>query len=877
MRKRVFSIIIAFTLLFCNVFTVYADDVLSGDAINENLLQKIDFSYYSMADSTTTCYYTNDYFSESSYVYNQSLATMSLSLAFSAFGSSDGEEGDYTEKSSNAKELLEKIGVPSENIEVNSWYTVKPTQDSVGVIAGNMPIKVNDEEYTLVAIAVRGAGYEREWSSNFTIGTVGQHKGFSEGKEIVLEFLRGYFKNQNISGKVKLWITGYSRGAAIANLVSGAIDDGAVLDDDITYGLDDFYSYTFETPAGAFTDDLEGTSRYENIFNIINPNDPVPFVAPFEMGFSRYGVDIYTPTAESNPESYEEQKAKMLEFYFNFDGITGYTVDDFQMKKLGMKNWLPGGEKIEYIVDDTDNDYSQNVFLSKYITILSNEFLVNREKYVANYEAEIREICSVIFGCSGEQQKILMESLVSQAQADWGALAWAYVWNAGLNPWGEKEDALQMVSDWLKKAIDDAGITDYDEAVVNSAGIAIGDLMIALVTSHPNYFSTAVMNVEKLAEAHYPELCFAWMKSLDINYTNVNIEYTLNKNAYRIVYLDGNADMNVYKENGTAVASFVDGEAVSIDGYDYSYGLDNGFKYVILPIDQTYNVVINNSDGELSYAVKEYNASVGYTRVVEFNSISASESELIKGVIPSYSTEEIESGAAYGSSVEYTLSTQSKNIEKTNDISRNSEFDIKVVTSDESCGTVKGGNVYKYGEKAVLEAEAEYGYEFLGWYENDILVSENEIYEIKAYDNHTFVALFQSKELTPKEGNGISVVDGKIYGMWDKLTLEATKELFVDSDFLETNADRFMGTGSQIRYYNKTYTVVIIGEVDGDGEITSTDYMRIKGNLNGTLTMEEIYKEASDVDNDGVLSSTDYLRIKSYFLGDFQLYSNKIA
>ena len=91
MRKKVFSVIIALTLLICNVVTIYADDVLSGNIINENLLQKIDFSYYSMADSITTCYYTNDYFSESSYVYNQSLSTMSLSLAFSAFGSSEAQ------------------------------------------------------------------------------------------------------------------------------------------------------------------------------------------------------------------------------------------------------------------------------------------------------------------------------------------------------------------------------------------------------------------------------------------------------------------------------------------------------------------------------------------------------------------------------------------------------------------------------------------------------------------------------------------------------------------------------------------------------------------------------------------------------------------
>ncbi len=872
--KKIISVVVAAILLFCNVLTIYANDVLSGEAINKNLLQRIEFSYFSQADSTTTCYYTNDYFSESAYIYNQSLATMSLSLAFSAFGSIDGEEGDYTQKSSNARELLEKIGVPSENIEVNSWFNVKPTEDSAAVVAGNMPIKVNNEEYTLVAIAVRGAGYEKEWASNFTIGTVGQHQGFSEGKEIVLDFLKEYFKNQDISGNVKLWITGYSRGAAIANLVSGAIDDGEVLDDDITYTLDDVYAYTFETPAGALTVDVEGVSKYENIFNIINPNDPVPFVAPVDMGFGRYGVDIYTPTAESDPESYESYKARMLEFYFDFEGVTTYTVDDFQMKKLGLKNWLPGGQPIEYIVDDTENDYSQNVFLSNYVSILAKEFIVDRETYLSYYENEIREICSVMFGCSGEQQKIFLDAFIAQAQANWGALAWSYVINA-VNPWGKEEDALKMISDWLKTAINEAGITDYDEAVIDSAGISLGDLMLALVTSHPNYFSTAVMNAEKLAEAHFPELCFAWMKSLDSNYISDTAEYTLNKNAYRIVYVDGLADVSVYKENGTIVASLVDGKVISIDGYDYSYGIDNGVKYVILPIDQMYSVLLNNVEGDISYTVKEYNSSVGYTRVVEFDSVSSN--ELITGSVPSYSAEEIESGAPYGSTVDYSLSIASENIIKNTDISRNSEFSVDASSSDENYGTVNGSKTYKYGENAVISAEASYGCEFIGWYENDVLVSESAVFEINVYENHSFVALFECKELTPKAENGVSVVDGKIYGMWDKLTLEDSKELFEDSDVLESSSNGYIGTGTEIKYYNKIYTVIIIGDVDGDGQISSTDYMRIKSNFIGTLDLNELFMKSSDVDGDGTLTSTDYLRIKSYFLNTFQLFDNKTA
>ena len=49
---------------------------------------------------------TNDYFARSSDIFNSSLATMSMSFAWSAFGSSDGNENDYSNKSKNAKELF---------------------------------------------------------------------------------------------------------------------------------------------------------------------------------------------------------------------------------------------------------------------------------------------------------------------------------------------------------------------------------------------------------------------------------------------------------------------------------------------------------------------------------------------------------------------------------------------------------------------------------------------------------------------------------------------------------------------------------------------------------------------------------------------------
>ena len=132
----------------------------------------------------------------------------------------------------------------------------------------------------MIALAIRGGGYEAEWASNFTIGISGQHDGFNTAKNNVLDFLKTYIDEQGIIGSVKIWITGYSRAAATANLLAGAIDDGETISTDISYSCDDIYAYCFETPAGALVDDVKRKTRYNNIFNIINSSDPIPYLAP---------------------------------------------------------------------------------------------------------------------------------------------------------------------------------------------------------------------------------------------------------------------------------------------------------------------------------------------------------------------------------------------------------------------------------------------------------------------------------------------------------------------------------------------------------------------------------------------------------------------
>ena len=65
----------------------------------------------------------------------------------------------------------------------------------------------------------------------------------------------------------------------------------------------------------------------------------------------------------------------------------------------------------------------------------------------------------------------------------------------------------------------------------------------------------------------------------------------------------------------------------------------------------------------------------------------------------------------------------------------------------------------------------------------------------------------------------------------------------------------------------KTYTVYVYGDVNGDGEIKANDYLMIKDKIMGKYNLSGVYAKASDVNKDGKPGANDYLMIKDYIMG----------
>jgi hypothetical protein len=150
--------------------------------------------------------------------------------------------------------------------------------------------------------------------------------------------------------------------------------------------------------------------------------------------------------------------------------------------------------------------------------------------------------------------------------------------------------------------------------------------------------------------------------------------------------------------------------------------------------------------------------------------------------------------------------------------------------SEVELGTVVGSDIQ-------LEEDAPYSLE-----ENHVIVVKDKT------KVEELLACFKNPDLKPVDCNGNTLEDGA-----------------------------FAGTGTRFNlcygdHVLDTVTVVVPGDLDGNGIVDTTDYMRVKAVLRGTLAVDQVQNMAADVDANGKLGVTDYMRIKSYFQGTYHLH-----
>ncbi|WP_333493055.1 VWA domain-containing protein [Lactococcus petauri] len=484
-------------------------------------------------DSQAVYHYSDSYFEQSAYAYRQEknrpydprLATMSLNLELAAWSSI--QEKNYLLKNRNAKNLLEEIGF--EKFKANQHFQERPSTESIGAVIAQKKLTVKEEDYTLIALAIRGGGYEAEWASNLTLGRSGEHQGFREASEKALTFLDQYLKEHKVTGKVKLWINGYSRAAAVTNLTAGALNKGRKLASG-ELKAEDMYAFCFEAPAGTLKGTGNREGRHDNIVNVINVNDVVtkvgPEVYPFE--FTRYGQDSSLPDKTLLPqEVYETAKSRMEAELKKLDSNLIYKLEEFQAKKISILDIFNG-----LIVDDPKGK-RMNESLDDIIRFFAVERIKNRNKYVNAHQEDIRILAELYFTTRVEDREKLTKSLFKNLVTS-------------MMLGSDATKVKKIVVDWLRTM----GLVNHSEVRIESLAETFRELVFKFMIKHPNLSVTLVSNLDPVAQAHHPDPCLAWLRAQDENYQKEKIETPEPSKTSKRILIAGDVDIKVKRETG---------------------------------------------------------------------------------------------------------------------------------------------------------------------------------------------------------------------------------------------------------------------------------------------------------------------------------------
>ena len=428
--------------------------------------------------------FKKEYFDQSSTVYNPSLAT------FSAYTTYRSEtyiiDDDYSQGDKNIKEFLTNYGF--ENFESNSYYKTLPGKTTEGVAIATMPISDN---YTLIALVPRSWNYVNEWCGNMMLEAQGRpypkkyHAGFYVGAVNMLLFLKDYILRHNLTGNIKIWIPGYSRGAAVSNLCASIIDEAieqGKLEEVIgntTLTHENLFCYTFATPTNVDVSYYEGIDihgdTYNNIFNVINPCDAIPYLFPFNMQMDRFGKDKYIWASWIAPEQYKKYVPEVITDYKD-DFDKTYTIDDWTYYSQ------PGTSSISTLFKNYNME-----FATRYATQLLGEVAKNRQNYVNLFQGRLVHLFEDIYS-RGE--------LIPTA-----------------------EDLMDILTLFYEKSDDD----------------------IRLYIS----FYTLIRNFPALYDAHIIYNYIGWLKTCDPNYHNSDYELNTLLDDYKYYKIETKGFNNV--------------------------------------------------------------------------------------------------------------------------------------------------------------------------------------------------------------------------------------------------------------------------------------------------------------------------------------------
>lgn len=393
--------------------------------------------------------YKDEYFKNTAVEVNNDLAKLSLCNALTGTNSNKDED-DYYLSFKYIEDFYSKCGFKMSKVPAE--YNEKPTKDSIGCYCCKKRLVFDNKPYTIFGITIRGFKYGSEWASNFTLGTSRNHEGFDKAAESVMRFISASILVEKETSDIKVWITGYSRGGAVAGLTSTKLIEKNLVSEE------NLYCYTFEAPASL---GMEDNREYKSIYNYINPNDIVTYLVHPTLNIKRPGTDInYT-----SGKNIDDVKAKLAQI--------SQKVVLSELKTIG------------------DLPY----FLNNTVDIIYTRVFNARNEYCDKYQETARYLCDFFFGLPKAKRTQLINYFKGLSFLQLASLL-----------------SLESGKTLFKTAFETCQI-EYDEATFNTHYEKILNLVVNSVipTLGGDTISQIYQNVSVIAQNHFAEVTLAYM------------------------------------------------------------------------------------------------------------------------------------------------------------------------------------------------------------------------------------------------------------------------------------------------------------------------------------------------------------------------------
>lgn len=447
--------------------------------------------------------YSDRLFDKPSTEYNPKLCKISMCLTNSAFVGQMSGMNDESVTYRTIEGFMECTGY--NDLEKNRAFYETATRDTVKFVLAN---KFLDSGERMLLIGLICGDYGAEWAGNFHVGdgsdTEMIHRGYYVSSNEVIETTREYLKKYDITGRIKIWICGFSRAGGIGNILAGRVDTALVkgehiFGEQVEFVKEDVYAYCLEPCQGAWYEEGCGlpdphSEDYNNIWNTISHNDLIVRIIMSDYGFKRYGRDIRLPSQED--EDYLELLPRMLH-HFNVMEHGGHSpkehhVDDFEMKKL---NW-----KFKVVADPSKAHWTQGMFLDRAATEFC-KVIGGRERYVRELEEGVCFLVEYLTTRKNFNKEVgdLVKNTVREMAKD--IMCGRYLF--------------QGFEGSVRRAMTRAGMDASPSKDIARAIKSVLKIFTKFGISNARTSITLITNMKGILQAHFPEVCMSWYMIMD--------------------------------------------------------------------------------------------------------------------------------------------------------------------------------------------------------------------------------------------------------------------------------------------------------------------------------------------------------------------------